>query len=109
MGTIPIEPTSLTGSLPRGTTTAARPLVPEPAETLREDNQATKTRESRQPVSQPPVDKIKLSNKKIATEVRLATYAAPLATSLTLALLSPHSTPSASTAHQTVGRVHALH
>jgi hypothetical protein len=38
MGTIPIEPTSLTGSLPRGTTTAARPLVPEPAETLREDN-----------------------------------------------------------------------
>jgi hypothetical protein len=56
MGTIPIEPTSLTGSLPRGTTTAARPLVPEPAETLREDNQAAQTRESRQPVSQPPVD-----------------------------------------------------
>ena len=59
MGTIPIEPTPLTGSLPRRTTTAARPLVlqvPEPAETLREDNQAAQTRESRQPVSQPPVD-----------------------------------------------------
>jgi hypothetical protein len=56
MGTIPIEPTSLTVSLPRETTTAARPLVSEPAETLREDNQATQTRESRQPVSQPPVD-----------------------------------------------------
>jgi hypothetical protein len=27
-----------------------------PAETLREDNQAAHTRESRQPVSQPPVD-----------------------------------------------------
>ena len=40
----------------RGTTTAARPLVPEPAETLREDNRAAQTRESRQPVSQPPVD-----------------------------------------------------
>ena len=35
-----IEPTPLTGSLPRRTTTAACPLVPEPAETLREDNQA---------------------------------------------------------------------
>jgi hypothetical protein len=34
----------------------ARPLVPEPAETLREDNQAAQTRASRQPVSQPPVD-----------------------------------------------------
>ena len=50
MGTIPIEPTSLTGgSLLRGTTTAAGPLVSEPAETLREDNQATgQTRESNQ-------------------------------------------------------------
>jgi hypothetical protein len=56
MGTIPIEPTPLTGSLPRGFTTAARPLAPEPAENLREDTQAAKTRESRQPVSQPPVD-----------------------------------------------------
>ena len=42
MGTIPIEPTPLTGSLPRRTTTAVCPLIPEPAETLRRTTRRSK-------------------------------------------------------------------
>jgi hypothetical protein len=44
----------------------------EPAETLRKDNQAAHTRESRQPVSQPPVDYIKLSNQsKLSNQINM--------------------------------------
>jgi hypothetical protein len=40
----------------------------EPAETLREDNQAAHTRESRQPVSQPPVSRLNKTQQSIRTQ-----------------------------------------
>jgi hypothetical protein len=56
---------NINGSAPIGAGARGAPM--EPAETLRKDNQAAHTRESRQPVSQPPCRLNKTQQSSLAT------------------------------------------